>query len=319
MNKIHSTYPLLLTRFEPGTESEHIHSYGGRGDVWKGSYQQGEKIADDTLTAIRKVAAKRHVDENGVGWHDHNTPWILSNHQLQLCQPGQKPQSVLSTQAHEISVSASQRYIWTVEHDEYGSSVKQFDSATTRWQTPWQVGRYECVSLVSDPRQDRLLFFHGTFNVPDQLEEWDPRTSELVALNGPPNPELNFPVLSPDAQKLAFVAADDEVYSYEFSSGKSTRISDLQEENDYCFQHYATHLSPSWSPDGTRIFYSLYSEFWEDDFSDKFAALLVATSDGQQRQALLQFDEGVYAVQACHLNNQLLPNEDHARFPEKSA
>jgi WD40 repeat protein len=289
------TYPLLLTRIEEGTESHHYYKWS-RSDVWRADYTQGDTLEGDTLSQLRKFAARRGADERGLAWKDSRSAWILRDGEVQLVGPGHKPQALCTTKGWQMAPSASQRYFWTVERDADSQwCIRQLDGSTGESRfLPWHSGS-NSVSLAADPQKDRLLVFHHDENT--ELYEWNPSQGQLIALPCPLSGPIVDPAFSPDGQKLAFVADYHEVHVHDFASGKTTQISNLEEEDGQTLGDTKMHFSPSWSPDGKRVFYTLYSELFTGDTIDEWSALFVATPDGRERMCLLPFDDRVQEVQ----------------------
>jgi Tol biopolymer transport system component len=86
------------------------------------------------------------------------------------------------------------------------------------------------------------LVYHREQDLPWRLE-WRDRSGRLVS-EAAPEGEYSYPALSPDGQRVAYVA-DHVVWVLDLARGTSTRLS--YEEVD--------HYHPSWAPDGHWVYF----------------------------------------------------------------
>jgi len=291
-------FPILLSFFEPGTlTGTYENKYWPMpSDVYVADYQAGDKLEDDVLSSPKKVAARKRLDEKGVGLAPDADMWITVKDQILRLRDGKVAQSLPPLKTSNVAASAKGEYVWAVEDETV--RLCQWTSKTDRWETIYQGD--EVGSLASHPTENKVHFLTGnSFAGKGMVREWD---AELARSREFPFPFSTGSIqFSPDSKVLAFVDYQDlEVKTYHIESGQLTTLSDLEGACADGLSHREhEHYNLRWSRDGRRVFYILGTVSYYDQHMRCNQKLLVATPDGKERRVLLDSccDEGISQTQ----------------------
>lgn len=290
-------YPLLLTLAEPGTLTGTYEQKNRPmpNDVYVADYQQGESLAEDRLSNLRKLVGKRRRDEVGKHLLPDGSMWVTVGDEICRYQNGKLVQTLPPLKSTSVSASTRGDFVWAIESE--AENLWQWSAQTNRWDKVWGEGRAEF--LHNHPSENKVHFVAYPSLGPGRpiVREWDADQKLTRTLDLPF--QARQVKLSPDSKVLAFIdAEDDEVKTYELETGSLQKVSDFEDETYGLPQYSQYHECPQWSPDGRRLFYIFGTEHpWDgEDEIEIRESLMVATPDGAQRRELLDSGENYDGV-----------------------
>ena len=285
--KLETKYPLLLTTTEPQYLHHHYQDCVTSSDVWTAVYVQGEQLKDDQMQKVTKLAARRNVDERGLGWKDTESCWISRDGKTLLVAPDAEPVPAVAPQERGLT-SASGRFRWTVQQGcDQPTRLQQLDYTTGQTTTVWEHSTWAGLSVAADPVEDRLLWSYRGYHLDSELLSWNPQSQQTEVVPTPFRKDFEYLTFSPDGKTLAFVHAN-EVYTHRLDQSETHQVSDLEMEGDDLLGE-TYRMNPGWSPDGKRLFYNNFSFYMVEDELHESYNLMAALPDGSERKILLDW------------------------------
>lgn len=239
-------YPVLITLEEPSGPQ-----------AWRFDYQQMSRVEDDRWSQARQVAQACSAQ----GWLPDFQPLLLNQGDG---QPQEKALMLPQGKAEKGSWDGA--FCWRLEPRQGWPPPYQLvqrklsrgpESLSGPEQIVWERSGWEILDLCPEPAGPGLYFAVQPPIGERQLLYWNPirRKTECIFRHRDFQP-LEFSV-SPRGESLVFVhQEDDQVYRLDYRSLSLHQLSipQLEVENQQGYRAY--RCSPTYSPDGQRVFYS---------------------------------------------------------------
>lgn len=238
------TYPLLVTTdFQEGLAGIEVHRILVR---------QAEKLYDDQFTALGKVATR----SNAIGWVAPQKP-ILQR--ISGTARSASKTALWVESGRKSKVSADQRWHWSLSPQGAWPAPYQLvelDKQSGQQRVVWEDPSCEIVDLQVDPSGCGVYFVVDcTLGLP-RLMFWDSHQQKSFCRYRKSDFQPGEFAVHPDGKTLAYVhQEDDQIYRVDLPTRRQRRVSEPELELEYHCGYRAYRTSPTFSPDGSRLFY----------------------------------------------------------------
>lgn len=238
------TYPLLVTTdFQEGPSGIEVQQILVR---------QGQNLDEDQFTPMGKVSTR----SNAVGWVAPQKP-VLQRVSGPMRNTSKAALWVDS--GKKSKVSADQRWHWSLSPQGAWPPPYQLvevDRESGQQQVVWQDPSCEVVDLQIDPLGRGVYFVVSCRLGLARLMFWDCYLRQSFCRYRKSDFQPGEFAIHPDGKSLAYVhQEDDQIYRVDLAVRQQRPISEAELELEHHCGYRAYRTSPTFSPDGSRLFY----------------------------------------------------------------
>jgi len=235
------TYPILVTTdLQEGVEVQQI------------LVRQGEHLQDDQFTLLGRVATR----SNAVGWVAPQKPVLQ---RVSGSTRSASKAALWVNPGGKSKFSSDRRWQWSLAPQGAWPAPYQLlevDQQSGQQQVVWQDPSCEIIDLQIDPLGRGVYFaVLCTLGLP-RLMFWDCHQRQSQCRFRKADFQPGEFAVHPDGKALAYVHQDDDqIYWVDLASRQQRQVTQPELEIEHQWGYRAYRTSPTFGPDGTRLYY----------------------------------------------------------------